>query len=155
MNIHILTVGKIEDRHYKALCDMYVKRISHYLPVSTDYIKQAKISNSSAKEILKKESGNLLKKISNQDYVIALDIQGKQFSSEKMAQLFNNLAMRGLKKITFIIGGPLGLGEEILSRADLKLSLSQMTFAHELAFVVLSEQIYRALSILRGEQYHK
>ncbi len=155
MKIRILTVGKLDNKHYKALSELYLKRISHYLSVSSDHIKAERIASLSASEIKSRESKKLLQRLPRDEYVIALDRTGKQLASEEFAQMFDELSFRGRKKITFVIGGPIGLDDEILRRADLVLSLSEMTFAHELVSVILLEQIYRALTILRGEQYHK
>ena len=155
MKFRILTVGKLENKYYKALSEEYAKRISHYLSIEIDSVKQEKIASLSKNEILAREAGRLEQKMNIRDFTIAMDKEGKQMSSEMLSDYINSLAMRGIKQVTFVIGGPLGLDPEFLKKTQMKLSLSKMTLAHEMATVFLLEQLYRALTILRGEKYHK
>ena len=114
--------------------------------------------NLSDKEMLiikEKEGKKILSKIKDNSYVIALAIDGKNLSSEELAQTINKLGVRGVSNITFVIGGSLGLSDEVLSRADYKLSFSKMTFPHQLMRLILLEQVYRAYRINNGEPYHK
>ena len=106
-------------------------------------------------ELLKREGEKILAKLFTADYNVVWDTAGKQFTSKEFADFFNRLAVQRVKQTTFIIGGPLGIATEIQKKADVRLSLSKMTFPHELAAVMLLEQIYRAHTILRGEHYHK
>ncbi len=155
MKIRILTVGKIENRNIQHLVDLYLKRLRHYLPVALQPIKAEKLKNRADSQVLEQEGKRLLQQVTESDYVIVLDKEGKQPSSEELAQLFNQLARRSIKQIIFVIGGPIGLSDEVKQKADILLSFSNMTFPHELAAVMLTEQLYRAQSILAGEKYHK
>ena len=155
MKIKILLVGKIENQNYRELSVKYLERIAHYQPIITDYVKAEKISSLSTKEIIDRESKRLLAKLSPTDYVCALDKNGKQQSSVDFARFVQSLQNQSKKQITFVIGGPLGLSEMVLKRANSVLSLSKMTFAHELSAIVLLEQIYRTMNILHGGKYHK
>ena len=105
--------------------------------------------------IKEKEGKKILSKIKDNSYVIALAIDGKNLSSEELAETINKLGVRGISNITFVIGGSLGLSDEVLSRADYKLSFSKMTFPHQLMRLILLEQVYRAYRINNGEPYHK
>ncbi|NOY61194.1 MAG: 23S rRNA (pseudouridine(1915)-N(3))-methyltransferase RlmH [Calditrichaeota bacterium] len=155
MKCHILTVGKIENNNFKEMCDLYVKRIAHYIPIELNSVRSEKISSLSVNEIKSNEAKRLLQKLSKKDYAIALDKEGVSYSSEDFARFIGKKISQSSKTLTFIIGGPLGLGEEVLQTAQMKLSLSQMTFAHELTAVILLEQLYRGMTILRGGKYHK
>ncbi|MBN2414011.1 23S rRNA (pseudouridine(1915)-N(3))-methyltransferase RlmH [candidate division KSB1 bacterium] len=155
MKIRILTVGKPDDRNYKTLREMYLKRIQHYVPVETDFIRPEKITSLSVNQILNAEAERLLNKLDTKHYNIVLDKTGETFSSESFAGFFEHQLNFGQKNMTFIIGGALGLSPKIIQAAHKKISFSQMTFAHDLALIILLEQIYRAHTIIRGEKYHK
>jgi 23S rRNA (pseudouridine1915-N3)-methyltransferase len=155
MKIRLLIAGKIENQNADALAQVYLKRIKHYVPISIDIIKPEKMKSLSDAEILNREGQKFLQKISSSDYTAVMDKGGKQITSNEFAKLFNRLAGQSTKQITFVIGGPLGLSDDVKKKADQLLSFSKMTFPHELAFVMLLEQIYRAQSILKGEKYHK
>lgn len=155
MKIRILTNGKIENHNVQNLVDMYLRRLQHYLPTVMQSIKAGKLKYTADSQILEQEGNKLLEQLSDSDYTIVLEKSGKQYTSIEFAQLFNQLARRSLKQVTFVIGGPIGLSEGVKHQADLLLSFSQMTFPHELSVVLLAEQLYRAQSILRGEKYHK
>jgi len=155
MKIRLLIAGKIDNKSADALAELYIKRIQHYLPIAVEMIKPEKIKSLSDMEILDREGQKFLDKLISTDYNIVLDKNGKQLTSEGFAGLFNQLAGQSTKQITFIIGGPLGLPEQVKNKANQLVSFSKMTFPHELAIVLLLEQIYRAQSILKGEKYHK
>jgi len=155
MKLRILTVGKLSNKQIRLICEDYFHRIGRFVSIEAFHVKQEKIASLSEGEILDKECDRILDKIPARDHVVVLDKSGRQMSSEIFSEYFNKLAIGGIKEVTFIIGGPLGVDERVTSRADLLLSLSNMTFQHELATAVLLEQIYRAFSILRGEKYHK
>mgnify|MGYP006283215643 CR=1 FL=1 len=155
MKTRILLVGKMNNHHVEALAEMYRRRIQHYVPINFEIVKAEKIKHLSDEEILQREGERILSKLDNSDYVIILDKAGKQIASTNFAELFNDVARRGTKRITFIVGGPLGLSEAVKNSGDQAISFSKMTFPHELAVVMLLEQIYRAQSILKGEKYHK
>ena len=159
MNIKILCVGKIKEKFYRDAIDEYVKRLSKYCSVSVVEVPDEKTSeNASDNEIAivkDKEGERLLKHISDRDYVIALAILGKQMDSVAFSRFIEDLGIQGKSSLVFVIGGSLGLSDTILKRSDFQISFSKMTFPHQLMRVILSEQIYRAMRIMKNEPYHK
>ena len=159
MRINIVCVGKIKEKYFKLGIDEFKKRLSKYCKLEIIELEDEKApENLSDKEMLiikEKEGKKILSKIKDNSYVIALAIDGKNLSSEELAQTINKLGVRGVSNITFVIGGSLGLSDEVLSRADYKLSFSKMTFPHQLMRLILLEQVYRAYRINNGEPYHK
>lgn len=154
MKIRLLTVGAIENKHLKGLAALYEERIRRYAAIDIGAIRAEKIKSLSKKEILKREGEKLAQKLQKDGEIIVLDNDGKEYSSKEFAALFKSMLNRSVKQATFIVGGPLGLSEDI-KRGKKNVSLGKMTLPHELATVVLLEQIYRAQTILRGEKYHK
>ena len=159
MRINIVCVGKIKEKYLKLGIDEFKKRLSKYCKLEIIELEDEKApENLSDKEMLmikEKEGKKILSKIKDNSYVIALAIDGKNLSSEELAETINKLGVRGISNITFVIGGSLGLSDEVLSRADYKLSFSIMTFPHQLMRLILLEQVYRAYRINNGEPYHK
>ena len=159
MRINIVCVGKIKEKYLKLGIDEFKKRLSKYCKLEIIELEDEKApENLSDKEMLmikEKEGKKILSKIKDNSYVIALAIDGKNLSSEELAETINKLGVRGVSNITFVIGGSLGLSDEVLSRADYKLSFSNMTFPHQLMRLILLEQVYRAYRINNGEPYHK
>ena len=159
MRINIVCVGKIKEKYLKLGIDEFKKRLSKYCKLEIRELEDEKApENLSDKEMLmikEKEGKKILSKIKDNSYVIALAIDGKNLSSEELAETINKLGVRGISNITFVIGGSLGLSDEVLSRADYKLSFSKMTFPHQLMRLILLEQVYRAYRINNGEPYHK
>lgn len=159
MRINIVCVGKIKEKYLKLGIDEFKKRLSKYCKLEIIELDDEKApENLSDKEMLmikEKEGKKILSKIKDNSYVIALAIDGKNLSSEELAETINKLGVRGVSNITFVIGGSLGLSDEVLSRADYKLSFSKMTFPHQLMRLILLEQVYRAYRINNGEPYHK
>lgn len=159
MNISLITVGKLKEKYLKQGIDEYLKRLSGYAKVEVLEVADEKapeiLSDLEMEQVKGKEGERILSKVSPDTYVIALAIEGKQKSSEELAESLDKLATYGKSKISFIIGGSLGLSDEVLKRADEKLSFSKMTFPHQLMKLILLEQIYRAFRINRGEPYHK
>jgi 23S rRNA (pseudouridine1915-N3)-methyltransferase len=159
VNISIYAVGKLKEKYLKAGIDEYLKRLSVYAKVEVIEIPDEKapevLSPVEMEQVKQKEGDKLLAKISSDTYVIALAINGKMKSSEELADSLDKLATYGKSKIAFVIGGSLGLSDEVLKRADEKLSFSKMTFPHQLMRLILVEQVYRAYRINRGEPYHK
>ena len=159
MRINIVCVGKIKEKYLKLGIDEFKKRLSKYCKLEIIELEDEKApENLSDKEMLiikEKEGKKILSKIKDNSYVIALAIDGKNLSSEELAQTINKLGVRGVSNITFVIGGSLGISDEVLSRADYKLSFSKMTFPHQLMRLILLEQVYRAYRINNGEPYHK
>ncbi len=159
MNISIVTVGKLKEKYLKLGIDEYLKRLSAYAKVEVIEVADEKapevLSEAEMVQVKQKEGERILAKISQDTYVIALAINGKMQSSEELADTLDKLATYGKSKIAFIIGGSLGLSEEVLKRSNEQLSFSKMTFPHQLMKLILVEQIYRAYRINRGEPYHK
>ena len=159
MQIDILCVGKIKERFFRDALEEYKKRLSRYCRVTEIEVVDEKTPDEAGetevRQIKEKEGTRLLSKIRESAYVIALAIDGKSLSSEELAEKLGSLAINGQSHLQFVIGGSLGLSPEVLSRADMKLSFSKMTFPHQLMRVILAEQIYRSYRILRNEPYHK
>ncbi|MEH7299748.1 23S rRNA (pseudouridine(1915)-N(3))-methyltransferase RlmH [Neobacillus drentensis] len=159
MNISIVTVGKLKEKYLKLGIEEYVKRLSAYAKIDIIEVADEKapeeLSELEMKQVKQKEGERILAKISPDTYVIALAIQGKMQSSEELAVTLDKLATYGKSKIAFVIGGSLGLSEEVLKRSNEQLSFSRMTFPHQLMKLILVEQIYRAFRINRNEPYHK
>ena len=145
MKITVLTVGKIKEKFLRDAIAEYSKRLSKYCKL--EIIEVTNIKN--------KEAERLLKYIRDDAYLITLEIKGKQLTSEELAQKIDTLGVQGTSHIIFVIGGSLGLGEEVLKRSNYALSFSKMTFPHQLMRVILLEQVYRSYRIMNGEPYHK
>lgn len=159
MKITILCVGKVKEKFYREAIDEFSKRLSRYCKLEIIEVADEKTaeeaSDNEIRMIKEKEGERLLKNIKENAYVVCLCIDGKQLDSEELSQKMENLGVQGISHIYFVIGGSLGLAEEVVKRADFKLSFSKMTFPHQLMRVILSEQIYRAYRIMNHEPYHK
>lgn len=159
VNISIVAIGKLKEKYLKQGIDEYIKRLSAYAKVDIIELPDEKapenLSDQDMKIVKDKEGERILSKISPDAHVIALAIEGKMKSSEELADNMDRLATYGKSKVTFLIGGSLGLSDAVLKRADEKLSFSRMTFPHQLMRLILLEQVYRAFRINRGEPYHK
>lgn len=155
MTIDILTVGKIKDPYYSALLETYLKRLGRYIPARHVVVKGVKGGGRSPKEIKHGEWDQLQARLTGGEVVIALDERGHSFRSEQLARWLQEHQQRASRTLVFVVGGPFGLDPECKRRAHLRLSLSALTLPHELAVVVLTEQLYRAFTILKGERYHK
>jgi 23S rRNA (pseudouridine1915-N3)-methyltransferase len=155
MKIKILTVGKIANKQLMALSEDYLSRIRHYVPIQTEFVRAEKISALSEKEIIAQETKRLIDRLSEAEWKILLHKGGATLTSEAFSDYLAGLALHSHKYVTFIIGGPLGTGKDLEIAANFSLSLSKMTFSHELSTIILLEQLYRAFSIMRGEKYHK
>lgn len=155
MKVKILTVGKARKPEYKNLSREYCRRIAPYLPIELQWVREEKIASLSKKEILRKEGMRIKEKLDPSEHTVVLDRTAKPLSSKAFSVFLQKKQLQSIKGITFIIGGPLGVDNSILQSANTRLSLSRMTFAHELTLVIILEQIYRALSIQHGGKYHK
>ena len=159
MNILIITVGKLKEKYLKQGIDEYLKRLSSYAKLEIIEVPDEKapeeLSLNEMEQVKQKEGERILSKIGQDTYVIALAINGKMKTSGELAVDLDKLATYGKSKIAFVIGGSLGLSEDVLKRSNEKLSFSKMTFPHQLMRLILVEQIYRAYRINRGEPYHK
>ncbi|HWL11702.1 MAG TPA: 23S rRNA (pseudouridine(1915)-N(3))-methyltransferase RlmH [Ureibacillus sp.] len=159
MNITIISVGKLKEKYLKMGIEEYVKRLGGYAKVELVEVPDEKapeqLSEAEMEIVKRKEGERILAKINDGMHVIALAIDGKMKSSEAMAQDLESLMTYGTSKVAFVIGGSLGLHDEVLKRADEKLSFGKMTLPHQLMKLVLVEQIYRSFRIIKGEPYHK
>lgn len=159
VNISIVTVGKLKEKYLKQGIEEYLKRLGSYAKVEVIEVPDEKapeeLSDTEMIQVKQKEGERILAKIGPDTYVIALAINGKLKSSEELAETLDKLATYGKSKIAFVIGGSLGLSDEVLKSSDEQLSFSKMTFPHQLMRLILVEQIYRAFRINRGEPYHK
>lgn len=159
MKITILCVGKVKEKFYRDAIGEYQKRLSRYCKLEIVEVTDEKTPDGASetveKQIKEKEGNRILSKIREEDYVIALAIDGKMQDSVELSKNIQQLGVRGKSSIVFVIGGSLGLSKEVLKRADEKLSFSKMTFPHQLMRVILLEQVYRSYRIMNGEPYHK
>ena len=159
MKITILTVGKIKEKYLRDAIAEYSKRLSRYAKLEIIEVADEKTPDNASEtvetNIKNKEAERLLKYIRDDAYLITLEIKGKQLTSEELAQKIDTLGVQGTSHIIFVIGGSLGLGEEVLKRSNYALSFSKMTFPHQPMRVILLEQIYRSFRIIKGEPYHK
>ncbi|MBQ8627421.1 MAG: 23S rRNA (pseudouridine(1915)-N(3))-methyltransferase RlmH [Agathobacter sp.] len=159
MKISIVCVGKVKEKFYRDAIDEFSKRLSRYCKLEIIEVADEKTpdqaSDTEVKQIKDKEGERLLKNIKEDAYVICLCIDGKQLDSEELSNKVEKLGIQGTSHICFVIGGSLGLAEDVVKRADYKLSFSKMTFPHQLMRVILMEQIYRAYRIMNNEPYHK
>ncbi len=159
MNIQIICIGKLKEKYWTDAVAEYVKRLSRYCSLEIVELKESKLADKAGhaeEELVKLEEGRgILKTIKDGAYVITLEILGKQLTSPELAQKIERLSIEGKSNVAFIIGGSLGLSDEVSRRADYKLSFSKMTFPHQMMRVVLLEQIYRSFKIIKNETYHK
>lgn len=159
MKIKIISVGKIKEKYIKEGIKEFSKRLSRYCSLTIVEVNDEKAPENLSereKELIKnKEGERISKKISPSSYVIPLVIEGKQLSSEELSEKMEDLMVSGISDISFIIGGSLGLSDDILKRSNFKISFSKMTFPHQLMRLILLEQVYRGFRIMKGEPYHK
>ncbi len=159
MRISLITVGKIKEKYLRDAIAEYSKRLSRYCKLEIIEVMDEKTPDHASQAVEKgikdKEAERILKYIKEGSYIFTLEISGKQLTSEELADKINELGIQGESHLVFIIGGSLGLGEEVLKRSRFALSFSKMTFPHQLMRVILLEQIYRSYRIINGEPYHK
>lgn len=156
MKIKIIALGKIKEKFLKDGVNEFLKRLTPYASVSILELAPLEIKDENLTEkILLEEGEKILANIKPLDFVITMEINGKQFSSEEFAQKIVTLTNDGTQEIVFVIGSSCGIGKNVSNRANLKMSMSKMTFLHQFARLILVEQIYRAFKIIKGETYHK
>lgn len=158
MNVKIITIGSIKENYIRDGIAEFKKRIKPYANLEEIELKETLItdeSNSNIEKALDDEADKILSKINNRDYVIALDVKGRQYGSEEFSKKLEELKIDGYNDFVYIIGSSYGLSEKIKNRADLKLSFSKFTFPHQLMKLILFEQIYRWIKISKNEPYHK
>lgn len=155
MKIVLLLIGKTEGSWLKSAIEEYTSRIKRYLPFEIKEIPSLKnCANLSKTEWKSKEAEKILPLLHSSDHVILLDERGTEMTSVKFSDFLNKKLQSGIKKIVFIVGGPFGFDEVLKERADFQLSLSKMTFSHQMVRLFFAEQVYRAMSIIRNESYH-
>ncbi len=156
LHINIIAVGKLKEKFWREACDEYLKRLKPYALVRVVEIQDVDPSGAGGvKDAIKRESAAICSALPEKCVAVLLDIQGKMISSENIAERIEQWSLDGASNVAFIIGGSHGVGEEVLKRADVRWSFGRITMPHNLARVVLVEQVYRAFKIIRNEPYHK
>lgn len=158
MKVTLICVGKVKEKFYRDAIKEYEKRLGAYIKLNTIEISDEKVKVENDSEIalaMEKEGNNILSKIKDNQYVITLEILGKNLSSEEFALKIDNLMLIGKSDVALVIGGSYGLSDSVKKRSDFALSFSRMTFPHQMMRVVLLEQVYRAYRIITGASYHK
>ena len=155
MEIKLLTVGKTDVAWVKEGLDLYGSRLRHYVPFTVSEIPELKkVSALSQAQIKEKEGELILKNVGPQDVLVLLDEHGHEYRSMEFAEHLQKLMARGAKTLVFAIGGAYGFSEEVYARSHERISLSRMTFSHQMVRTIFAEQLYRAFTILKGEPYH-
>ena len=159
IHINILCIGKIKETYLKDAISEYSKRLNKYCSLNITELPDEKISNNASEKdlflIKEKECKNIINLLKKDSYIICLDLKGKQYTSEEFSKKIENISLNGNSSITFIIGGSLGISQDLLNKSNELISFSKMTFPHQLFRVFLLEQIYRSFKIINNETYHK
>ncbi len=159
LNVKIIATGNLKESYLRSACDEYKKRLGAWAKVEEIELKEEKLPESPTSAqielALEKEAKAIFEKINSRSYVIAMCVEGKELSSEELADKLSKIALSGYSELVFVIGSSFGLSPTVKSRADFKLSVSKLTFPHQLLRVILYETTYRALSIVNGTKYHK
>ena len=155
MKIKLLLIGKTDESYLKQGIEKYTKRIKHYLSFDFITIPDLKNTRNLSEEQQKQKEGELiLNQLNPADFVVLLDEKGKEYSSVDFSKFIEKQMISGLKNLIFIVGGPYGFSKHLYERSNIKISLSQMTFSHQMVRLIFVEQLYRAMSIIKGEPYH-
>ncbi len=155
MDIQLLVVGRTTIRFVKEGIEEYQKRLKHYIPYAISEIPDLKSTRGLSEDQQKRAEGEkILGALNTSDFVVLLDERGREFSSMEFAAYVEKQMVAGRRRVVFVVGGPYGFSDEVYARADAKISLSRMTFNHEMVRLFFTEQIYRAMTILRNEPYH-
>ncbi len=155
MQIELIVVGKTDSKEVSSLVEMYAKRVNHYCRFAITTIPDLRNTKSlTTGQQNQSEGERILAQLTESDYVVLLDEHGEELRSMDFAQWIRKRMVSGLKRLVFVIGGPYGFSEEVYRRANSKLSLSKMTFSHQIVRAIFAEQIYRAFTILNNEPYH-
>lgn len=155
MNIELITIGKTKTHYVSEGIDEYLKRLKRYVPFEITEIPDVKNAGRISKEEQKEAEGvQILNRLQPSDHIILLDERGKQYKSIEFADKLQNIMASGKKRLVMVVGGPYGFSKPVYERANELLSLSKMTFNHEMVRLFITEQIYRGMTILRGEPYH-
>ena len=150
MKLRFVWIGKTKEKNWRALQEEYLQRLSHFVRFETVELREGSVNDGKSGE-----SKRILENVNQSSFVCLLDVQGKQISSPELAQIIEIWQNRGFKEIVFVIGGHNGVSSEVVKRADYRLSLSALTLTHEMARVILIEQLYRAYTIIKGFPYQK
>lgn len=155
MKIMLMVVGKTTTGYLKPGIDDYTSRLKHYVPFDIQYVQDAKNTrNLSELQQKQNEGRSILASVDKSDYVVLLDEHGRELTSVQFSEYIQKRMSSGARRVVFVIGGPYGFSQEVYDRANEKISLSKMTFSHEMVRVIFAEQIYRAFTILNHEPYH-
>lgn len=155
MKITLLAIGKTDSKQLDSLIQTYRERLSHYLPFEIKLIPDVKRSGKMTPDLQKQAEGKLiLSELMQGDKLLLLDERGKMFTSREFASFLEAKMLQSERRLVFVIGGPYGFSEEVYARANEQISLSKMTLSHQMIRLFITEQIYRAMTILRGEPYH-
>ena len=155
MDVEIIAVGKTTSKSVGMLVEEYASRLPHYIPFKITYLPDLKNKRGLSEQRQKEMEGEaILDKTAPSDFLVLLDERGKEYTSVQFSEFMQKQMSAGRKRLLFVIGGPYGFSDAVYSRADSKLSLSKMTFNHEMVRAFAVEQVYRAMTILRGEPYH-
>ncbi len=160
LKINIICIGKIKEKYFADAIAEYSKRLGAFCKFNITELGEERIRSNTPNEaqiaeVIEAEGKRIISKINSSDYVAAMCIEGRQLSSEELAQKLDSVALSGKSTVDFIIGGSYGLSDAVKQRADLRLSMSRMTFPHTMARMILCEQVYRAFEISSGGKYHK
>lgn len=155
MDVHLIAVGRTISKAVDMIVEEYAARLPHYIPFYFTYIPDLKNKKNLSEQRQKEMEGEMvLRKLTPSDFVVLFDERGKEYTSVQFSEFMQKQMSAGRKRLVFVIGGPYGFSEAMYDRADSKMSLSKMTFNHEMVRAFAVEQIYRAMTILRGEPYH-
>ena len=155
MRLSLLWVDKTKDAWLRAGIEHYIGKIEHYMPVQVLQVRGVRHTRGmDPEDFMKREAGSIIKALPKRAFVIALDVKGRMPGSPGLAKMLTDLEQRGIRDLTMVIGGALGLAPDLIEMADVRLSLSPMTFTHDMTRLILAEQIYRACTIRAGEPYH-
>lgn len=159
LNIKIIATGNLKESYLRDACEEYKKRLGGWAKVTEIELKEERLSENPTKAqidlALEREAKSIFEKINNKTYVIAMCVEGKMLSSEELSEKISQITLNGYSEIAFIIGSSYGLSDLVKQRADFKLSISRLTFPHQLLRVILYETTYRSMSIMNGTKYHK
>jgi 23S rRNA (pseudouridine1915-N3)-methyltransferase len=156
MKIQLVFVGKIREPYLREGVEDFLARLRRYLPVEVKIVRSERLTREDQTvRVVSKESERVAAAVPSHSHLVVLDRSGKQFSSLALAQWWKSLESEGCRRLCFVVGGVLGFSNELRSQAQTLLSLSKMTFTHEMSRLILLEQLYRACTIMRGEKYHK
>ncbi len=155
MKVCLLVIGKTDASYIKEGIAEYEKRLTRYIPYEMKVLPDVKNAKNMTEELQKEREGDmLLEQFQTGDFIVLLDERGRQYSSMEFSQFLAQKMLGGIKRLVFVVGGPYGFAEKVYQRANDKISLSKMTFSHQMVRMIFAEQIYRGMTILKGEPYH-